>query len=214
MRAIYLTLPAGLALACAGAALMLAANRPHVEEAASLEAPARHLVTPAMIRETDAAAAKPAPTVVAQDSEGKPVVLGAKNAARPQFVYFVLDGCPCSYDAEPLFHKLAKRFSGRVDFVSVTDAPKPRAHEWSVQMLVNYPVVPDPDKKIIHAYGARASVYSALLRRDGHILKMWPGYSAGFLLEMNSAMAKAAGVAEHPFDPEYAPKVKATGCSF
>lgn len=207
-------MPAGLALACAGAALIVAANRPHSSETQDLVAPARHLVTPIMLRETAAETKKPAPAVHALDSEGKEVALGSTNALRPQFVYFVLDGCPCSFDAEPLFHKLAKQFAGKVDFVSVIDAPKSRAHEWATQMLVDYPVIPDPDKKIIHAYGARASVYSALLDRDGRIVKMWPGYSADYLREMNKLMADVSGTPERPFDPEYAPKVKATGCAF
>jgi peroxiredoxin len=214
MRAVFLTVPAGLALLCAGAALMVASKTPHMSSVDIKEANVRHLVTPEMIRETEGFARKVAPTMEAVDSEGKRVVLGAKNAPRPQFVYFVLDGCPCSFDAEPLFHKLHKQFKGQVDFVSVTDGNPKKAHDWSVQMLVNYPVVPDPEKRLIKAYGAKASVYSCLLSADGHIIKMWPGYSAGFLKDMNATMAKAANVTEKPFDPEYAPLEKATGCAF
>jgi peroxiredoxin len=214
MRAVFLTIPAGLALACAGAALMIAARKPRVESVDIKEANVRHLVTEEMIRETATYTRKPAPTMTATDTEGKTITLGSRNAPRPQFVYFVLDGCPCSFDAEPLFHKLYKQFKGSVDFVSVTDADLKKAKEWSVQMLVNYPVVPDPEKRLIHAYGAKSSVYSTLLSADGHVIKMWPGYSAGLLKDMNSVMAKAANVPEKPFDPEYAPLEKATGCSF
>lgn len=214
IRPYYLTLPAGIALACGGAALMMAGNAPHVESVSIKEAEVRHSVTPQMEKETAEETKKLVTTFEVEDSEGKKVVIGAHHAERPQFVYFVLDGCPCSFDAEPLFHKLHKRFAGKVDFVSVTDAKKDKAHEWSVQMLVNYPVVPDPEKRIIRAYEAKASVYSALISKEGHIIKMWPGYSAGLLQDMNAEFAKAAGVPEEPFDPEYAPKEKATGCAF
>lgn len=194
--------------------MMIAANQPHFVEVDLSEAKVRHLVTPEMIKETGMAATRVAPEFSAIDSEGKAVKLAGKGAKLPQFVYFVLDGCPCSYDAEPLFHKLFKRYKGKVDFVSITNGNVKQAHEWSVQMLVNYPVIPDPTKKIIHAYKAKSSVYSALISREGTIFKMWPGYSADILREINARMAGAAGVKEMPFDPEYAPKTKATGCSF
>jgi hypothetical protein len=218
MRPIFFALPAGLALACAGGALMLAAkaNRdlPRGIDPWLLPGAARHLVTPKMSAETAKASSNLLPTYRVGDSDGKTVVLAARGAARPQFVYFILDGCPCSYDADPLFRKLSKRFRGKVDFIAVTDGDRARAHDWSVQLLEPYPVIPDPEKKIIHAYGAKASVYSTLISTQGRVVKMWPGYSAGLLQDINATLASEAHVPVQPFDPEYAPKVKATGCAF
>jgi peroxiredoxin len=214
LRPLYLSISAGLALAFGGAALMVAANEPHTQSGLITPGQVRHLVTPQMEKETSAETRKEVPTFQVTDSEGKTVTLGSKHAVRPQFVYFVLDGCPCSVDAEPLFHRLQKKFLGKIDFVSVTDGGKAKAHDWSVQMLVNYPVVPDPEKQIIHAYEAKASVYSMLISTDGHVIKMWPGYSAGLLKEMNSVFAANANEPETPFDPQYAPQTKATGCAF
>lgn len=212
LNPLFLSVPAGLALAFGGATLMIAANEPHVQTVDIKTGQVRHFVTSQMEKETAAEKSKQLPNFTQRDSEGRMVTVGQSKL--PQFVYFVLDGCPCSFDAEPLFHKLQKRFAGKIDFVSVTDATPAKAHAWSVQMLVNYPVVPDPQKNIIHAYGAKASVYSMLLSPDGHIIKMWPGYSAGLLKEMNSVFAATANVPEEPFDPEYAPLTKATGCAF
>jgi hypothetical protein len=53
-----------------------------------------------------------------------------------------------------------------------------------------------------------------LLSKDGKVVKMWPGYSVDILQEMNSLMAKEAGVPEKPFDTKYAPKQQASGCAF
>lgn len=174
----------------------------------------RHLVTAQMTVETEARKNKLEPTFQVADVSGKPVTIGSRNASRPQFVYFVLDGCPCSFDAEPLFHDLYEHLNGAVDFVSVTDAGLAKAKDWNSQMGVPYTVVSDPKLDIIHAYGAKAAIYSVLITRDGHIAKMWPGYSKDLLLEMNSTMSKLAGIAERPFDTKYAPTVKATGCAF
>jgi len=193
---------------------MVAANAPQSSMFVDGKAPVRHSVTPEMEKATAAEAKQALPRFDVLDSEGKPVTLASGKADRPQFVYFVLDGCPCSFDAEPQFHRLFERYKGKIDFVSVTDADKKKAHDWNIQLLVNYPVVPDPEKKIIHAYGAKSSVYSMLIGTDGHVVKMWPGYSAEILKQMNSLMAAEAGVEEKPFDPQYAPLEKATGCAF
>ena len=63
-------------------------------------------------------------------------------------------------------------------------------------MLVPYPVISDHSEELINAYKATNSVFSVLLDRRGRIDKMWPGYSVGILKEMNSRMARLAGVPE------------------
>jgi len=215
VRLIHLTVPFGLALACAGAALMIAAKGPHSDDPlAGTQVVVRHTVTPQMTIDTAKESKTQAPAMTAKDTTGKSLTLGSTSAPRPQFVYFVLDGCPCSYEAEPMFHKLQAQFQGKVDFVSVTDADAEKAAHWAKEMDVKYPVISDPDKKIIHAYHAKASVYSALLDEKGSIVQMWPGYSAGLLTEMNHQMSVTAHVPERPFDTEFAPTVKATGCAF
>jgi peroxiredoxin len=214
MRMLWITLPAGLALASAGGLLLIKANGVHTDSVPIDVSPVRHPVTKAMLSETQAHAKRVAPGFQVKDFEGKAVTIAPANGERPQFLYFVLDGCPCSFDAEPLFHRLYDRYKGKIDFVSVTDAATQKARDWSVQMLVPYPVVPDPSKEIIHAYEAKSSVYSVLLTKDGRIARMWPGYSKDILEEQNALMAKLAGVKEKPFDAQYAPVEKATGCSF
>lgn len=173
----------------------------------------RHPVTRPMEVATDAAARKPAPILSLTSYDGKPVALGTPSA-RPTFVYFVKEGCPCSFDAEPLFKDLSRHLGGNVDFVAVIDADAKGAKKWSTEMLVPYPLVSDPKAHAMRAFGAVSSVYSALLDREGRIVKMWPGYSRGFLREMNARMSDLAGVSERPFDTKYAPIEKATGCAF
>lgn len=171
----------------------------------------RHAVTAQMQLEADAMKSRVAPPFDRKDVYGKDVAVGEPNAKRPQFVIFVKKGCPCSFDAQPLFNKLADKFDGKVDFVGVIDKG---GKEFSTQLKVAFPVVDEPSLKLMKAYDARASVYSALVARNGHIVKMWPGYSADILKEMNGLIAKAAAVPETPFDPEYAPIEKASGCPF
>lgn len=215
MKPLWLAVPATLALVSGGAVLLMASQDPIViGEQKLLQAPVRHEVTAVMNKETAAQTKKIAPAFEVKDVEGKVVTLAPANGQRPQFVYFVLDGCPCSFDAEPLFQELYERYKGKIDFISVTDGDEKKARTWSDQMLVPYAVVPDPNLEIIHAYNARSSVYSALVTPDGHIEKMWPGYSKGILEEQNKKMAEALGIKPEPFDAKYAPVEKAAGCAF
>ena len=108
-------------------------------------------------------------------------------------------------------NKLARKFKDRVDFVGVIDK---EGKDFATQFQVAFPVVEEPSKGLMKKFDARASVYSALVARNGHIVKMWPGYSAAWLKEMNGLMSKASATKETPFDPEYAPKEKASGCPF
>lgn len=172
-----------------------------------------HPVTPKMESETSAHSRKAAPVLSLTSYDGKPVSLGTASE-RPTFVYFVKEGCPCSFDAEPLFNDLYEHLGRKVEFVSVTDADAKGAKRWSTEMSVPYPVVSDPKAQAMKLYEAKSSVYGALLDQEGRIVKMWPGYSKGFLKEMNALMSKAAGIPEKRFDSKYAPIEKATGCAF
>ena len=214
MRLIWITAPAGMALACGGLLLMHLANEPHYTSGEIRTDEPRHLITDRMLAETAALSNKLEPTIKAVDVTGKPIILGDRNASKPQYIYFVVDGCPCSYDAEPLFHDLYKNFKGQVDFVSVTNAVPEKAKQWFGELGVPYSVISDPKQEIIHAYEAKAAIYSVLVTKDGHVAKMWPGYSADILKDINATLAKLAGIPVKPFDPKYAPIKKATGCAF
>lgn len=169
----------------------------------------RHYVTAQMELETKAQANRIAPPFSRIDDYGKSVQVGPGD--RPQMVLFIKKGCPCSIDAQPLFNRLAIKFRKGVQFVGVIDKG---AKDFSTQSSVVFPIVEEPSKKLMKAWDARASVYCALVARNGHIVKMWPGYSASWLKEMNALLSKASGMKETPFDPQYAPLEKTSGCPF
>ncbi len=147
------------------------------------------------------------------DTTGKQTLIGGQGP-KPQFLYFVKKGCPCSFDAEPLLQSLYKHFGGRVDFISVTDASPADALKWVSDLKVPYPVVSDPKLETMEAYQAPASTYSTLLDKNGLIVKRWAGYSKEYLVEMNTEMAKALGEEVKPFDTQYAPLTRTSGCTF
>jgi peroxiredoxin len=214
MRLFWIGSAAGLAFISGGLLLYTEGMQPHVSSVPIIPAQPRHPVTTAMTSETASMSRKVAPAFSVKDVSGKTVSIGSPNADRPQFVYFVLDGCPCSFDAEPIFQDLSQQFKGQVDFVTVTDGDAKKAKQWWMQMSVPYSVISDPKLDLMKAYGATNALFSALISRDGHIVKMWPGYSIDILHEMNRLMAKEAGIPEKPFDTKYAPKDRSSGCAY
>ena len=173
----------------------------------------RHPVTAELTKQAEAMAKTVAPFFRVQSTEGKPVLVGGKGP-KPQFIYFVKEGCPCSIDGEPLMQNLAKQFGGRIEFVSVTDAKIDSAKKWEYEMRVPYPLISNPKLDMMKAYHAKGSLMSALVGTDGVIIKYWPGYSKDILKEMNSIMAKTLNEPAKPFDTQYAPVRKTTGCEF
>ncbi|MBI1333543.1 MAG: redoxin domain-containing protein [Armatimonadetes bacterium] len=173
----------------------------------------RHAVTPEMAEQVKKLDRKIGKFFQLPDTSGKPVAIGGQGP-KPQFIYFVKKGCPCSYDAEPIFHKLYDQFAGKIDFISVTDADMASAKQWAKDLEVPYPVVADPKIDVMEAYEAPAATYISLLDQNGLIVKRWAGYSQDYLKEMNEDMSKLIGEPARPFDAQYAPKIKTTGCAF
>lgn len=173
----------------------------------------RHPVTEEMAQKVKSLDQKSGKFFKLPDTTGKPVLIGGQGP-KPQFLFFVKKGCPCSYDAEPIMHNLYRQFQGKVDFISVTDAEIPDAKKWVTDLKVPYPVISCPKLEVMEAYQAPASVYSTLIDKNGTIVKRWAGYSRGYLKEMNEEMFKLIGEPVKEFDPTYAPEVRASGCTF
>jgi peroxiredoxin len=211
MRPIFFTLPLGCLFACLGGLMYLSKLRAPVIDA---DFKPRHPVTAEMQAEVDDRALKAAPAFSLKDQEGKTVTLSELHKGKPLFLYFILDGCPCSIEAEPLFIRMYKHHGGAANFAGVIGSDVSIAKRWASDFETPYPVLSSADHKVMQEYGAPNSVYCAVISKGGKIVKMWAGYSAAMLEEVNALLAQEAGTEEKPFDPAYAPKELASGCSF
>ncbi len=214
MRFAPFSLLIGIGLFCVGILLFVNAKPSSKDDSGIIYGQPRHLVTDDMIRDTAKMSREVAPAYTLDDVKGEPAQIAGKDLPRPQFVLFILDGCPCSIDAQPIFNAFAKHWTGKVDFIGVINDDTKKGRAWVSDYRPIFPVVPDGEKRIINAYKARQSVYCALVSRSGHIVKMWPGYSVDMLKEMNDTLASEVGEKPRPFDTQYAPKVRTTGCYF
>ena len=63
-------------------------------------------------------------------------------------------------------------------------------------------------------YKSKQSVYTYLVNQDGTLNKVWPGYSAESIFELNSKLAAITGMEMANIDLEMAPHNMTSGCFF
>lgn len=213
MRLALILVPAALAFAGAGTLLILRSQQSFGIQPPTEGVP-RHPVTNPMRDDAEAMARKPAPDFKLPDLGGKLWTRDEAQGGKPTLIYFILDGCPCSTDVEPLFQSLRKVHGERINFVGVIDTPAEQAKKWVEGHSTKNLVLISDDCAVMKAYGAPRSAYSTLVDAKGRIIKQWPGYSKKILEDINAEMAKAGGVPTPNFDTAYAPLEDSSGCSF
>ncbi len=185
-----------------------------VLEGTKIEATVRHPVTEEMWKSANSFSNIQAPNFRLPDLEGKVWSLNQIAKGRPVVLYFIKYGCPCSIDVEPLFIKMQKQLGSRVVFVGIINSNKTEATAWRDDTNSNLILLMDESTKTMQYFKAKQSVYTALVRPNGTIEKLWPGYSASMLKELNETASNLAGFKSMPFDPDYAPIKMTSGCSF
>lgn len=179
-----------------------------------LEAMVRHPVTEEMWKTAGSFKDLPAPSFRLPDVNGKLWALHEIAKGRPTVLYFIKYGCPCSIDVEPLLQKMSKQIGSKVAFVGIIETETKATKAWIEDMKSPFPVLMDSSTQTMKIFKARQSVYTALIRPDGAIDNLWPGYSASMLRELYSRATKLAGVKATSFDPDYAPIKMTSGCEF
>ncbi|WP_165067820.1 peroxiredoxin family protein [Paludisphaera rhizosphaerae] len=178
-----------------------------------LESTPKHLVTKEMADASRAMVSRPAPPFVASALNGDRVELAERLRRGPVVLTFIKAGCPCSEAAQPFFNQLDKAYPG-VEFLGVVDVEGGPAQRWAERLRIAYPMLTDPDLKIVRDYGVENSAYVVVIDRQGRIVKHWPGYSTGMLRELGATLAALSGTAEQPLDVSQAPDEEYSGCPF
>jgi peroxiredoxin len=173
-----------------------------------------HPVTPGMLSSAREKSGSRLPDVAAEGSDGRTTSLAEVAMDRPAVLFFIKAGCPCSEAAEPFFHRLHAAYGARVAFLGVIGGDRAAAQEWADRHRSPYPVLADPDLRIIGTCGVERSAYVAVIVRGGAIDRLWPGYSQRMLAELDVRLAHLTRVTRPPIDATGAPLDLATGCSF
>lgn len=159
-----------------------------------------HPVTQWMTDAADAAAGRPLPPIPGFDP------------ARPAVVLFILPGCPCSEEYEPLTQRLATHIGPRAQVIGVIAGTAEEAAAWQRRFRTPFPVVPDPDPSLARGMGAERSAYTALVLDGKTIHRLWPGFSAEMLREVADRLVGATDGEAGRFDATGAPDRLTSGC--
>ncbi len=146
-------------------------------------------------------------------TDGKEYSLSKLIQDGPVLLTFIKIGCPCSESAQPYFNRLQATYPP-VRVLGVIDGVLGQANLWARKLRPSYPLLLDPDLKLVRAYGVENSAYVVLVDQKGQIKMHWPGYSASMLQELGAALAVMSGSRLIPISTTDAPNELYTGCPY
>lgn len=148
-----------------------------------------------------------APAFSGTASDGKTHSLASlRRTGKPTVLYFIGNTCPVNAQAVKYYVRVANAYKGKVNFVGVIDTNKAGYDQWQRRFKVPFPVIFDPEMKIIQAYKAERSPWTIMINAQGRITHEWPGYSVGEINELSQAIARANKMTAARIDTSGAPQ--------
>lgn len=213
-KLLWITIPASLVIAGAGIYIMSAAAARVSGSGTNMATAPRHPVTGEMRTDAAKRAGALAPAFELPDSEGAEVASKDLLKRGPMVVVMTKDGCPCSIESQPHFNKIHELYKDKASFVGIIDSDQVTAQLYKRSQSVPYPILHTTKADVFKAFRAKQSVYVYLVGKDGEVARVWPGYSATMLIDLNEQLALAAGVPAKPLTIKDAPSEMTSGCYF
>jgi hypothetical protein len=176
--------------------------------------PPSHYVTATQLRSSNALVRRTFDDVVAVTSDKRRMDWSTLSGGHPVLLVFIKEGCPCSVEFEPYFHRIYDAYHAAVRVLGVIDGAQSTADRFAAANSVPYPVVADPHEWLIGRFEAKNGGYVALLDSEGVVAGFWPGFSEEAMSDLGRRMSRLAGVAEQPIATAGLPKKLTTGCPF
>jgi hypothetical protein len=136
------------------------------------------------------------------------------SGSRPLVLVFIKRDCPCNVEFEPFLNRLEAQYRDVAHFAGVIDSDLGAARSYVLTNRLSHRVLADPQRLLIERFEARNGGYVALLRPEGEVDTLWPGWSAEMIGQLGQRIAALAGVTERPVDIAGIPRVLTTGCPF
>lgn len=153
-----------------------------------------------------------APAFSGQASNGRTISLASlRRNGRPTVLYFIGHTCPVNAQAVRYYNRVAEAYKNRVNFVGVIDTDRAGYTTWQRRFNSPFPVIFDPEMRIIKAYKAERSPWTIFIDKDGKIQNEWPGYSIGEINELGEAIARANRIRPVAIDTSGAPQTPRFG---
>ncbi|MGL5096490.1 MAG: peroxiredoxin family protein, partial [Planctomycetia bacterium] len=136
------------------------------------------------------------------------------SGGKPVVVVFVKNGCPCSAEFEPYFHRVAAAYPDSVRFAAVIDGDVPAARRFAGDNHVPFPVIADESKAIIERFRAEHGATVVLLSPSGKRAARWPGCSQEMMRDLGALVARLGDVPEQPIKVVGLPGALTAGCAY
>lgn len=146
-----------------------------------------------------------APAVSAPDASKKTRTLQEFLKNGPVTLYFINIGCPVNHRAAPFVKKIDEAYKNKANIVGVINGDSAAAQKWAKQYGTKFPILADPDLKIIRAYGAAASPHEVVVGTNGKVAHIFEDGSPDALKVVNTIAAKAAAAKVAKIDFNGAP---------
>jgi len=173
-----------------------------------------HPVTEKMHAEAMAMTANKAADFSQPDAAGRVLSLSALTKSKPLLLYFIDKECPCCVTALPVVERVREAYREELNVVGVISAGGLDAKKWVDANQPSYPVLQDPDLRVIKAYKAKAGAYMALIRPGGTIDRLFPGYSRSMVKELGDRVAHLAKVRPRKMKLDDLSADPVSGCEF
>lgn len=123
------------------------------------------------------AVGKALPNVSLTGTDGK-TYNAAALAARPTVLVFINHRCGHSKDAIPSVNRLAAGLGSGARLIGVANVGRAEAVEMRSRLKANFPILADPDLKLIEAFGATHSMDVGVVRPQGRLMvRRWNEFS-------------------------------------
>lgn len=158
--------------------------------------------------------AKEAPSFTAKATNG--ATYSAKSfLKKPALLVFLNHECPHSKAATPDLNRLRKQIAGQVQLIAVTDLDLAAAKKYGKEIKADFPLLADPDKKILKAFGGKFSLdFTTVSGKDKPTFpQIWEGYSRARILEALKGLP-GGEKAFAKLDLSYLPADRQSGCQF
>ena len=135
-----------------------------------------------------------APYFTASTAQNKTYNLKSLTQKRPVFLYMIQASCGINAKAVRYYEAMFKAYKDKPNFIGLFDGNAKAFQAWQKVYKVSFPVLLDPNLKVIHAYHSERSPWLFKIGTDGKILNEWKGYSISSLEELNKLLAQNAGM--------------------
>jgi len=165
---------------------------------------------------TNVKVGQPLPPFTASGIDGKKYLTSdLRNEGHPAFLYFINESDGTSRAMTSFFDRIVKAYQpGDTKVFGIINAREDKARSYQSEFQSPYQVLVDPNLSTINLLGVKSAPTVIMLDESGNVSKVWAGFSATALKEINTAMAGGAEGRAQTFDFGTAPSATKYGASY